>query len=232
MADKSGYIQSVDSEALIRLARESKTLVKMERGIGEFVVQNTPLASFAMDAPPDQARVDDLQATFSIARHRTVDLDAAFGIRQIVDMALKALSPGINDTTTAVMCVDYLTMLLARIVSREIPSPYRYEDGKLRVIAKGPSFESLLNESFDQIRENAKGNIAILSRMLDAFETLSSLTVCARRRRALSEQVQWLSEMTARSVESVHDRASLDIRLSRLHKALHAEPVLEKNEKG
>jgi uncharacterized membrane protein len=109
MAGQSGYIQSVNSAALLCLARDSHTIVRMDHGIGEFVVQNTPLASFALDEPPDQAMIDALQATLSISRHRTVDQDAAFGIRQIVDIALKALSPGINDTTTAVMCVDYLT---------------------------------------------------------------------------------------------------------------------------
>jgi uncharacterized membrane protein len=105
-----------------------------------------------------------------------VEQDAAFGIRQIVDMALKALSPGINDTTTAVMCVDYLTAILARLAPRQIPSSHRYEEGELRVIAEGPSFESLLAESFDQIRSNAKGDVAIMSRMLDALQTIASLT--------------------------------------------------------
>jgi uncharacterized membrane protein len=78
-----------------------------------------------------------------------VEQDAAFGIRQIVDVALEALSPGINDTTTAVMCVDYLTAILTQLAPRQIPSSRRYEEGKLRVIAIGPSFESLLSESFD-----------------------------------------------------------------------------------
>ncbi len=111
MASESGYIQGVDSEALVRLARDRNTIVWMDHGIGEFVVQNTTLASLALEEPPDQATIDALQATFSISRHRTVDQDAAFGIRQIVDIALKALSPGINDTTTAIMCVDYLTAI-------------------------------------------------------------------------------------------------------------------------
>ena len=120
-ARKSGYIQSVDNAALLRVARDRKTIVRMERGIGEFVVQNTALASLALEDPPDQETIAALQATFIISRLRTVEQDVAFGIRQIVDMALKALSPGINDTTTAVMCVDYLTAILARFAPRPIP---------------------------------------------------------------------------------------------------------------
>ncbi len=228
----SGYIQSVNSSAILRLARDSKTIVRMEHGIGEFVVQNTALASLALVDPPDQDVSSALQATFSISRHRTVDQDVAFGIRQIVDVALKALSPSINDTTTAVMCVDYLTAILARIAPRQIPSLRRYEEGELRVIAKGPSFESLLAESFDQIRSSAHGDVAILSRMVHAFQTLASVTVSPHRRRALREQVQWTAELAERTVETAHDRARIDVALGRLRGTLRSEPALCSEENG
>jgi len=112
MARRNGYLQSVDQEELLRLARKHKTLVRMERGIGEFVVQDTPLASLALESPPDPEIIAELRAAYSIDRFRTVEQDCAFGIRQLVDMALRALSPGVNDTTTAVMCVDYLSAIL------------------------------------------------------------------------------------------------------------------------
>lgn len=225
-AKESGYIQRVNNAALLRLARDRSTILWMERGIGEFVVQNTALASLALEAPPDQETIASLQATFLISRHRTVEQDAAFGIRQIVDVALKALSPGINDNTTAMMCVDYLTTILARLASRQIPSSRRYEEGELRVIAKGPSYESLLAESFDQIRSSAKGDFAIMSRILDAFQTLAGLTASPHRRRALREQVQWIAELAERTVESGHDRARIDAGLARVRETLDAEPAL------
>ena len=122
-AMQSGYIQSVNNAALLRLARDRKTIVRMEHGIGEFVVQNTMLVSLALEDPPDQetiaARAGGFQHQPPTARWiRT----RPFGVRQIVDVALKALSPGINDTTTAVMCVDYLTTIIARIAPLQIPS--------------------------------------------------------------------------------------------------------------
>jgi uncharacterized membrane protein len=225
-AKESGYIQSVNDAALLRLARDRKTIVWMERGIGEFVVQNTGLASLALEGPPDRETIAALQETVSISRHRTVEQDAGFGIRQIVDVALKALSPGINDNTTAVMCVDYLTVILARLASRQIPSSRRYEEGDLRVIAKCPTYESLLGESFDQIRRSAKGDVAIMSRMLDAFQTLASLTASPHRRWALREQAQLIAELAERTVESGHDRAQIDARLARVRETLEAEPAL------
>jgi uncharacterized membrane protein len=100
-AEMNGYIQSVDNDALLRLARDRKTIVRMERGIGAFIVQNTALASLAMEGPPDQETIAALNGSYSISRHRTVEQDPAFGIRQIVDMALKALSPGVNEEEVA-----------------------------------------------------------------------------------------------------------------------------------
>ena len=152
--------------------------------------------------------------------------DAAFGIRQIVDVALKALSPGINDVTTAVTCVDYLTVILARLSTRQIPSSHRYEEEELRVIAKGPNFESLLAESFDQIRSSARGNLAIMSRMLDALQTIAGLTAGSCRRQALLEQVEWIAELAERTVESANDRAKINTRLANVRQTLEAGPAL------
>ena len=114
-AEESGYIQSVDSDALLRLARDKKTILRMEHGIGDFVVQKTALASLALEEAPDKETVAAINAAYSVGIHRTVDQDPAFGIRQIEDIALKALSPGVNDTSTAVMCLDHLTAILAHL---------------------------------------------------------------------------------------------------------------------
>jgi uncharacterized membrane protein len=219
----NGYIQGVDTATLLRFARDHKTIVRMERGIGAFVVQNTTLVSLARAVPPEPELIAELQAAYSIHRHRTVEQDAAFGIRQIVDMALRALSPGINDTTTAVMCVDYLTAILSRLAVRPIPSSRRHEEGELRVITIGPTFASLAGESFDQIRVSARGNVAVMLRLLDAIETLAGFTAGAGRRRALRAHTDWIAELAARTVESLHDHARFDQRLALVREALNTE---------
>lgn len=224
-ATGNGYIQSVDNAALLRLAREHKTVVRMERGIGEFVVHDTVLASIALEGAPEKEVIADLQAAYAVGRHRTVEQDCGFGIRQIVDMALRALSPGINDTTTAVMCLDYLTAILARLASRDIPSSHRYEEGELRVITIGPTFASLMAESFDQIRGSAIGNVAIMLRMLGALQTIASLTASPSRRRTLRQQVQWITELAKRTIESPHDWARFESRLACVREALDTVPV-------
>lgn len=230
-AREDGYIQSVNSAVLLRLAREHQTIVRMERGVGEFVVHGTTLVSLALSDPPAKEIIADLQAAYSINRYRTVEQDAGFGIRQIVDIALRALSPGINDTTTAVMCVDYLTAILARLASRPIPSSRRYAEGELRVITIGPTFASLVAESFDQIRASAEGNVAIMLRVLGALQTIASLADCPGRRLVLHEQVQWIAESADRAIASPHDRARLERRLKHVREALETDDSQEKEER-
>lgn len=225
-AGRNGYIQCVDDAALLRWAREQKTIVRMERGVGEFVVEDATLASVALENPPEVDMLAALQGAYTISRHRTLYQDAAFGIRQIVDMALRAISPGINDTTTAVMCVDYLAAILARLASRNIPSSRRYDEGELRVLTIGPTFARLVAESFDQIRGSATGNVAILLRMLGALHTIGSLTASPSRRRTLREHVQWITETGERTIESPHDRARFEQRVTQVRNALNTEPGL------
>ena len=221
-AKVSGYIQSVDHDAILSLAKDRRTIVRMEHGIGAFVVQDTALVSLALTYPPDQETIAALNGAYSIGRHRTVEQDPAFGIRQIVDMALKALSPGVNDTSTAVMCVDYLTAILTSLACRKFPPSHRYEGETLRVIAIVPTFEGILAEAFDQIRGSAGGNVAIMVRMLGAIDTIASLTVSPSHLRALDEQVQYIADLADRSIESKHDRDRFTRRLSEVRETLKA----------
>ncbi len=206
-ARKTGYIESVDGDALLELARRHEIIVRMERGIGEFVVENAPLISVAGLSDSNDEAADELSGGFVISRHRTVQQDASFGIRQIVDIALKALSPGVNDTTTAVMCVDYLGAILARLAPRGTATAYRLDEGKLRVIARGPGFESLLAEAFDQIRQNAEGNVAVLTRQLQALESIARQTTSSRRRHSLRQQANLIVAVADRTIHSSYDAA-------------------------
>ncbi len=217
---RTGYIENINGGALLALAQKHGTILRMERGIGDFVVDGDPLASVASPVGFDEEATADLNAGFFIGRQRTVQQDAAFGIRQIVDIAMKALSPGINDSTTAVMCVDYLAAILTRLAAREIAGPFRLDGGELRLIVRGPSFQSLLAEAFDQIRQNAQGNVAILTRQLDALATIARKTTGARRRQALRRQAELIAEVAERTIPAPQDCEGVETSLERLLRAL------------
>jgi uncharacterized membrane protein len=204
-----GYIQRIDAEALVAFARERQTVVRMECDVGAFVTEGTSLASVLGREPPDGPAVRSLQAVYVIGRQRTIDQDAAFGIRQIVDIALKALSPGIHDPTTAVMCLDYLTAILLRLSARRIAARARSEDGELRVLARGPTFAGLLGDAFDQIRESASGNAVVLERLLLSLESLTERNTAASRRSTLLQHVDAVTELLHRTIPAPADRTRL-----------------------
>jgi len=116
---RTGYIQGVEREALVALARAHGTIVRMEHAVGEFVIEACPLVSVA-GRPPDPALARKLNAAFSLGRERSMAEDVGFGLRQLVDVALKALSPGINDSTTAIHCVDALGAILSHLAPRRV----------------------------------------------------------------------------------------------------------------
>lgn len=210
-ARRSGYLQTVDSDALLKFARERGLVIEMAHGVGDFVIEGTPLARVrgSGEADPREA-ARRLEGAFALNQQRTIEQDAAFGIRQIVDMAIKALSPGVNDTTTAVMCLDHLSALLVQLSGRRFPSALRYEGGRLRVIARAPSFSGLADEAFDQIRQNGEGNVAVLRRMLDVLSLLAGYANHRSRRLVLLRHAEAVAETISRSIRSPVDGESLE----------------------
>jgi uncharacterized membrane protein len=208
-ARRTGYIQSVDGDALLGLAREWNGVIRMEAGIGEFVVEGAPLVSIVGEIISACDMELKLNAAYSINRHRTTFQDAGFGVRQIVDIALKGLSPGINDTTTAVICVDYLTAILARLAARQVETPFRTDGGQLRVVARGATFRGLLGEAFDQIRQNSQGNVAVLARLIHGLNVIAGFTQDEERGRALRLHADLVLDTAERSVFSAYDRAAI-----------------------
>ena len=217
-AAKTGYVQRVDGDALFDIARASGVTLRMDCGIGEFIVEGSRLASVSGSQAAAEV-VDRTNAAFTLGKRRTVTQDAAYGIRQLVDVALKALSPGVNDTTTATTCLDFLGSLLARLVERRIEAPYRSDDCTLRLITRGPTFDGLLNESLEQIRQNAESNVAVLVRLLEVLRLLVERTTDARRQEALLQHVQWITDSAGRGVPAVQDRASIHAAAARVRTA-------------
>lgn len=219
-ARDSGYIQSIDEEAMLRLACKHDAVIRMERGVGQFTVAGTCLLKVEAVQRLSHRSLEQLRKMIKISPYRTVEQDPAFGIRQIVDVALKALSPAINDTTTAVMCVDYLGTILASLAPRPFPSPARRLHGSLRLVAVRPDFSALVCEAFDQIRRAAAGNVAIIHRMVGTIDLIGTLVVLPARIVALSEQLGLLEELSERTIPDPADLACVRQRITRVRATL------------
>ena len=205
-ADKIGYVQSVDTAALVRIAEKHDTVVRMEADIGAFVSTHGVLCALAGVEKPDDETADELRSAFSVGSARTIEQDPAFGVRQVVDIALKALSPGINDTTTGVMCVQHLGAILEALVRRDIPDRFRAKDGTLRLIARGRTFEAVVRLALDQIRDSADGNVAVMVAMLRMLANTARQADTPARRVVLHRQARLVAERAAASLHYDDDR--------------------------
>lgn len=196
-AAETGYVVSLDSAALLGLAREKGRVVRMDLAIGEFAVEGLPIASLEGGGPVDDETCAALNRCYSFDRQRTLEQDAAFGVQQIVDVGLKALSPGINDQSTAVMCVDRLCAILVHLARRRIENRYRRDETALRVIAIGPTFADLLELAFADLSEAAAAKPTLLERMLVSLGRITAATRNRRRRELLAAHAARLRAMLA-----------------------------------
>jgi uncharacterized membrane protein len=212
-ASRSGYVRAIDGDALVELARGRDLIVVLDRRPGHFVVEGSPVAR----AWPGERLDDDvrsaIRAALVLGSERTPEQDVEFAVNQLVEVALRALSPGVNDPFTAIACVDHLGAALSRLARREMPSAFRLDgEGRLRVLATTVEFAGVAGAAFDQIRQAARGNAAVTVRLL---ETIAGLLEHARRpadRLALRRQAGMLHRGALEAVAEGWDRAAVEER--------------------
>ena len=204
---KSGYLQHVDHGELVAAARAVDALIVLRFRPGQFVLRGEPLAAIV---PADSAHA--LEAAIGrgihIGRHRTLTQDSEFGIAQVIEIAIRALSPAINDTFTGVACVDWLSDALLTLAERPPLEGKWYDtDSRLRVWMPSVRLERLVKLAFDQIRQASATTPAVLIRQLDAIRRLAPRLPEACRQE-LSDQADAILE-TASALVAL-DRRNLE----------------------
>lgn len=188
-ARQSGYVQTVDVEALLEAAHRHDLVIRLAHRPGDFVFEDVPI----MEVWPDEAPFDDVESALRgallLGRKRTPVEDIEYAISQLVDIALRAMSPGINDPQTAITCVDHLGEGLARLIKEEAPLALVADDeGALRLIVRPVGFEEALGAAFDQIRQFAQTYFRVLMRVLEILEMLARFARTEEQRHALAIQ--------------------------------------------
>ena len=174
---QSGYIRYVNINRLVALAKAYQICVHLERRVGRFVPAGVPLMRVSKPERVPADRALHLIAAFDIGPARTMQQDVEFGIIQIVDIALRAMSPAVNDPSTAISCVDQLSRIMILWTSR-IPPPSHYyaPPHVLRLFVPWISFDGLLDTAFEQIRHYAVADVTVSLRLMRAFADIASTT--------------------------------------------------------
>ena len=167
---RSGYIRFVDTGRLLYLAKSWHIRISVERGVGQFVPAGIPLLLVSREDRIDPVRAAELLAAFDIGSTRTLQQDVEFGVIQIVDIALRAISPAVNDPSTAISCIDQLSRILIRWLSRAPPEPVLFDPPHVaRVTVPWIGVEGMLDTALEQIRHYAATDLAVSLRLLRAI---------------------------------------------------------------
>jgi uncharacterized membrane protein len=203
---KSGYVQAIDYGMLVRLACECDVVLTLRFRAGWHLLAG---GSHVLVFPEERANdklADRISGTVLLGSDRTPTQDLEFSIRQLVEVALRALSPGINDPYTAVAVIDRLATSMALVMRRDMePGFHRDKDGMVRVVARPSTFTGLIDRSFNEIRQSSSGMPAVLIRLLDALADLSCHIRTQEQSQAIGRHAAMIAAAGHRSVNEEHD---------------------------
>lgn len=186
----AGYLRRIDEGQLVEAADGEAHLVWVEPRIGDFVERGAALARIWADDPLPKEQYQQVRAAFVLDVDRSLHQDLLYGIRQIVDIGLKALSPGVNDPTTAEQCLDHLGSILAQLAEREFPSPVRRTEQRPLYVFNRPSFGDYAHASLSQLREAAEGQSHVTLHFLEVLRKLADRVPTPERAAPLRSQAE------------------------------------------
>jgi uncharacterized membrane protein len=192
---RSGYIRYIDINHLVGLAQAYRICIRSERRVGQFVPAGVPLIRVSK---PERVSADEslhLIAAFDIGPTRTMQQDIEFGIIQIVDIALRAMSPAVNDPSTAITCVDQLSRIMIQWINRVPPPSHYYAPPHvLRLVVPWMTFDGLLDTAFEQIRHYAAGDLAVNLRLIRAISDIAAATQLTDLRERLLKRARRVAD--------------------------------------
>ncbi len=215
-ARRSGYLQFVRFDTLIGISSSAHAVVRLLERPGHFVVEGHALALvWPAEAAPRVAR--QLDRAHAMGSHRTLTQDVSFAVDQLVEIAIRALSPAVNDTFTALTCIDWLGDSLCKVTLHWSPTTvHRDRGGNIRVMTATVSYRRLVERSFEKIRQAATGMPAVMIRQLDALAEVAVYTSTEQQRVVVEREAAKIMRLCEESVGEAADRAAVTARYERL----------------
>jgi uncharacterized membrane protein len=210
-ASETGYVLGIDEAALLDLAASTgMTAIRAEVEIGAFVLSGAPIVSVWPASALSDGAVSRLRRAVAIGWQRSPEHDVELGIRQIVDIALRALSPGVNDPTTARLCIDHLSEVIVFLGGRAMPRALRVDPrGQTLLVGRQPEFEAFVAYAFSEIRHFGAGTPSVAAQLVSSFRRAEPL-LPAQRRPVLRRELEHVLEAARRSIESPVDLAVVE----------------------
>ncbi|MDT8319470.1 MAG: DUF2254 domain-containing protein [Xanthomonadales bacterium] len=220
-----GYLQFVDEDALMALAMEEDVVIRLVRRPGNYIVASRPLALVWPGNRVTDQLADCINAAFALGNQRTSGQDIEFAVNQLVEIAIRALSPGVNDPFTAMTCVDHLGSALSRLAERDMPSPYLHDSqDQLRVIAPVFTFPDVTDAAFNQIRQYGRSSTAVTIRLLETIAEVARSVHRPEDRAALLRHARMIARGAGGGLPEDEDRKEVKKRFQSANQLLSESP--------
>ncbi len=208
LAQRTGYVTSVDTHYLVEFAAGRDAFVRLEIRPGDFVIEGTPIARIHGHDDVD-ALSEALDRSVLIHDARAPDGDVQFSIHLMVEIALRALSPGVNDSYTAISSIDHLSAALARIVQKGVPSSLHCdENNQPRLWVNLISVREIIGAALHPLRQAVAGNVLVTLRLIAAIERIASLS-SPEYGEVLADHLKLIADDAERLVVNEADRAEI-----------------------
>jgi uncharacterized membrane protein len=215
-SSSSGYVQYVGYAQLIDIASRTDSVIRLDHRPGHFIATGRPLATVWPGGAAEQVALA-LSKAHVTGPHRTLMQDPVFAIDQLVEIAIRALSAAVNDTFTALTCIDWLSAGLSQISSRTLSEGvYRDRFRRIRLIEADPSYARMVNRAFDKIRQSSRGMPAVIIRLLDSLTSIAADATSPEQRRILARQAEMILRSAEESVYEANDLEDIRNRYRRL----------------
>ncbi|EMI44433.1 DUF2254 domain-containing protein [Rhodopirellula sp. SWK7] len=212
-SDGTGYLEYIDGDGLLDVATRHDLVLHVQPSPGDFVTRSHVLLLASPRDRIDEKIASELSAMFVYGSQRTATQDLRFQVNQLVEVAMRALSPGVNDPFTAISCMDWLQSALETLASRELPAAHRYDDDqRLRVIAEPVTFRAFASLVFDQLRPYVATNRNASLRMMEVIGNLAVQVTSARDRRLLARHACALRRECRRAITDTRTLALISRR--------------------
>ncbi len=214
-SSRSGFIEAVGTDRILELAQEHDLLIRLHRRPGDFVAEGALLAEIWPKVKASQKTEAELRGAFLLGRHRTPTQDLEYSIDQLVEVAVRAMSPGINDPFTAITCIEWLGVALLKLSGRKIPQRNRSDaEGRLRVIADVTDFEGIAAAALDQVRQYGCSSVAVTIRLLDVLERVAREMRRESDRGILARHAEKIRDDGVSHVRNEKDRQEIEQRFA------------------
>ncbi|WP_338377848.1 DUF2254 domain-containing protein [uncultured Flavobacterium sp.] len=216
-SQKSGYLQYIDGEYLLKETSKSDTLLELHFRPGDHLVENVEIGKMYFNNSLEEKQIKKICNQFLVGKTKVGDQDVEFSIHQMVEIASRALSPGVNDPYTAITCIDNLTASLCLFTKIDFPSKYRVdEEKKLRLIANTTDFEGLMNASFNQIRQFSAGSTAVIIKLMEALITINEFATKKSHKKAVIKHAKMVLNVGKHSIKESFDYNDLEERSKKI----------------